>query len=113
MIDRAAAGRKARMRGLSCERRCINYQREVLGRKVWRTRGSPTPDAVGWTEAGCWVCEEIKNHLLGPTALKRVAERLVELDSPPGTFLEVWMERPDGSWKCHWIDRIGEKYSFP
>lgn len=99
------------MHGLSCERRCINYQREVLGRKVWRTRGSPTPDAVGWTEADCWVVEEIKNRVLGPTALKRVGERLLELETPPGTMLEVWMEKPDGAWERRFIDKIGTKFS--
>lgn len=113
MTDRSKAGRKARMHGLSCERRCINYQREVLGRKVWRTRGSPTPDFVGWTEADCWVVGEIKNRPLGPAALKRVAERLLELDTPAGTFLEVWMENPDGSWSRRLVDKIGTKFAHP
>lgn len=111
MTDRALAGRKARRRGLSCERRCINYQREN-GRKVWRVRGSPTPDFIGWdVKHQCHLAGEVKNRVLGPMALKNAANRLLELESPPGTVLEIWMERPDGTWDWRWVDKIGTKFA--
>jgi len=108
MHDHSKAGHKARMRGLSCERRCINYQREN-GRRVWRVRGSPTPDFVGWTEEGQHVAGEIKNRVLGPKALKNVGERLLATGAPTDTILEVWMEREDKTWDVRWINRVGRK----
>jgi len=104
MTDRSRAGRVARRRGLSCERRCINHQREK-GTHIWRVRGSPTPDFVGWTDDGCYLVGEIKNRVLGERALKNAVARLLELNTPKDTVLEIWMERPDKTWDVRWVKR--------
>jgi hypothetical protein len=48
---------------------------------------------------------EIKNRVLGERALKNAVARLLELNTPKDTVLEIWMERPDKTWDVRWVKR--------